>query len=32
VEIWRAKGCPTGLDEENWREAEEQLRAESQRQ
>ncbi len=24
--IWQAKGCPAGKDEENWREAEEQLR------
>jgi hypothetical protein len=24
--IWQAKGCPSGKDEENWREAEEQLR------
>ncbi len=22
--IWQAKGCPSGLDEENWREAEAQ--------
>ncbi len=24
--IWQSKGCPTGKDEENWREAEELLR------
>ena len=24
--IWQAKGCPAGKDEENWREAEAQLR------
>jgi hypothetical protein len=24
--IWQAKGCPAGKDDENWREAEEQLR------
>ncbi len=24
--IWQAKGCPAGKDEENWREAEVQLR------
>jgi hypothetical protein len=24
--IWQSKGCPSGKDEENWREAEEQLR------
>jgi hypothetical protein len=26
--IWQAKGCPTGQDEQNWREAEAQLKAE----
>ena len=25
-EIWEANGCPTGQDEENWLEAEKQLR------
>jgi hypothetical protein len=30
-DIWRAKGCPAGQDEQNWREAEMQLRAESRR-
>ena len=27
--IWQSKGCPAGRDVENWREAEEQLRAET---
>jgi hypothetical protein len=26
--IWQAKGCPAGQDEQNWLEAERQLRAE----
>ena len=26
--IWRAKGCPVGQDEQNWYEAERQLRME----
>jgi hypothetical protein len=26
--IWQARGCPSGMDEQNWREAEAQLRAE----
>ncbi len=26
--IWQRKGCPSGRDEENWREAETQLREE----
>ena len=26
--IWRTKGCPAGLDEQNWIEAEAQLRNE----
>ncbi len=30
-EIWRAKGCRPGEDEQNWREAEDQLRAEAVR-
>ena len=25
--IWEAKGCPVGKDEENWREAEAELKA-----
>lgn len=29
--VWQAKGCPSGLDEQNWREAEAQLRAELSR-
>lgn len=28
--IWLAKGCPEGKDDENWREAETQLKAEAQ--
>ena len=27
-EIWQKKGCPAGHDEENWREAESQLKQE----
>ena len=27
--IWQSKGWPAGRDEENWREAEAQLRAEA---
>ena len=26
--IWQAKGCPAGQDQQNWLEAEKQLRAE----
>jgi len=26
--IWQSKGCPAGQDEQNWREAEAQLKAE----
>jgi len=29
--IWQSKGCPTDQDQQNWREAEAQLRAECQR-
>jgi hypothetical protein len=25
--IWEAKGCPAGRDEENWRQAEAELKA-----
>jgi len=27
-QIWREKGCPAGQDEQNWHEAERQLREE----
>jgi len=29
--IWQSKGCPVGQDEQNWREAETQLRSRSAR-
>ncbi|MEI8195744.1 MAG: DUF2934 domain-containing protein [Phycisphaerae bacterium] len=30
-DIWQKKGCPKGQDQQNWQQAEEQLKAELRR-